>query len=149
MSQQKSTTGMKWTRDKVETWLQACMHITMEYVDFFSCRWVLYKLPSYPSKGRPVNSLYRKHSGHKAVWNWVARSDVYRTVVLGGIMNNKSIQKGTIPSSTVTQQKLRETYRLKSSKTKNYKSHGCIQQSARWMDGKAATSVTRTSNRLL
>lgn len=23
---------------KVETWLQACMHRTMEYVDLFSCR---------------------------------------------------------------------------------------------------------------
>lgn len=56
-------------------------------------------------------------------------------------MNDKSIQKGTIPSSTVTQQKLRETYRLKSSETKNYTSHGCIQQSALWMDGIAATWV--------
>lgn len=59
-----------------------------------------------------------------------AQSGVHHTVVLGSIMNDKSIQKGTIPSSTVTQQKLRETYRRKSSVTKNYKSHGCIQQSA-------------------
>lgn len=34
-----------------------------------------------------------------------AQSDVHRTVVLDSIVNDKSSQKGTIPSSTVTQQK--------------------------------------------
>lgn len=45
---------------KVKTWLQACMHRTMEYIDLFS-RWVLYKLPSY-------------HCVHRAFWNRVART---------------------------------------------------------------------------
>lgn len=79
-----------------------------------------------------------------------AQSGVHHTVVLDSIMNDKSIQKKaqSHPQQSPSKKKLRQTYRLKSSEAKNYKSHGCIQQSALWMDGIAATWVTRTSNRL-
>lgn len=102
------------------------------------CR-VLYKRRSYHSDFRPVNSVQVAFCSQSCLKLSDTQSGERLTVVLGSNTIEKSIQKGTIPSATVTQQNLRETYRLKSSKTKNYKSHGCIQQSALWMDGIAAT----------
>lgn len=106
----------------LKTWLQACMHRKVEYIDLFSSTRVLYKLPSYHEGGggegrrgrrqsssrahnvhkhSPKKNKKKKPNPHAAVW-CTSRSSV-------GSRQNPFRKKGTIPSSTVTQRATKDS----------------------------------------
>lgn len=67
------------------------------------------------------------------------QSGVHHAVVLGSIMSDKSIQKRHNPVLNSHPAKTQGNVQAEVIETKNYKSHGCIQQSALWIDVLAAT----------
>lgn len=151
VSRQKTTTSMKWRRDrKVKTWRQACMHRTVGGISF-SSRWVPYR-PTCPPLTRQDHSglcRWRCLFLKRVIWNSQEASTDHcasRSSCSIASWSTNPSKKGTMKTSTVTQQKNTDRSRkakvirnlTKKRKEKSY--YKCFW----WMNGITATWVTKS-----